>query len=118
MDQADSTPKGPALRKLYYSIGEVSEQIGVPAHVLRYWETEFPVLHPKKGKGGNRLYQERDVKLLGQIKSLLYDQKFTIAGARAQLDGKSRPDPAGQESPSIFHEVKQELKSILMLLNR
>ncbi|MBI5059242.1 MerR family transcriptional regulator [candidate division KSB1 bacterium] len=116
-EHPDSKPKGPALRKLYYTIGEVSELIGVPAHVLRYWETEFSVLHPKKGKGGNRLYQERDVKLLEQIRSLLYDQKFTIAGARVQLDGKPKAN-GNPVDPPVIAEVRQELKEILSLLNR
>jgi DNA-binding transcriptional MerR regulator len=116
-DQPDHRPNGPALRKLYYSIGEVSELIGVPPHVLRYWETEFAILHPKKGKGGNRLYQERDVRLLEQIRTLLYDQKFTIAGARVQLDGKSRLHAESQE-PNVLGEVKQELKEILDLLKK
>ena len=62
----DAVPerKGPALRKLYYSIGEVSEIVGVPSHVLRYWESEFPQLRPKKGRAGNRTYQERDIDLI------------------------------------------------------
>ena len=72
-------------QKLYYSIGEVSELLKVKPHVLRYWETQFPVLNPKKNRAGNRTYRVRDIKLLLAIQSLLYDRKYTIAGARRKL---------------------------------
>src|SRR6185436_16983627 len=68
--------------KLYFKIGEVSELLGVEAYVLRYWETEFPVLSPKKSGTGHRLYRRKDVELLLRIKHLLYDKRFTIEGAR------------------------------------
>ena len=76
-----SVPAG----RLYYSISEVSDMIGVKAHVLRYWETQFKMLRPKKGRGGARMYKKRDVEILFEIKKLLYDQRFTIAGARRKL---------------------------------
>jgi DNA-binding transcriptional MerR regulator len=76
-----SVPAG----RLYYSISEVSDMIGVKAHVLRYWETQFKMLRPKKGRGGARMYKKRDVEVLFEIKKLLYDQRFTIAGARRKL---------------------------------
>jgi DNA-binding transcriptional MerR regulator len=72
-------------QKLYYSIGEVSDLIKVKPHVLRYWETQFPVLSPKKNRAGNRTYRVRDIKLLVAIRSLLYERKYTIAGARRKL---------------------------------
>lgn len=76
--------------RLYYSISEVSDLVGVKPHVLRYWETQFKMLRPKKGRGGARMYRKRDVETLFEIKQLLYDQRFTIAGARRRiLDGKS-----------------------------
>ena len=76
--------------KLYYSISEVSDLLGVKAHVLRYWETQFKVLRPKKARGGARRYKKRDIEILFDIKQLLYDQRFTIAGARRKiLDDRS-----------------------------
>ena len=76
--------------RLYYSISEVSDLVGVKPHVLRYWETQFKMLRPKKGRGGARMYRKRDIEVLFEIKQLLYDQRFTIAGARRRiLDGKS-----------------------------
>jgi len=81
-----SLPSG----RLYYSISEVSDLVGVKPHVLRYWETQFKMLRPKKGRGGARMYRKRDIEALFEIKQLLYDQRFTIAGARRRiLDGKS-----------------------------
>ena len=71
--------------RLYYSISEVSDMIGVKPHVLRYWETQFKMLRPKKGRGGARMYRKRDVEVLFDVKQLLYDHRFTIAGARRKL---------------------------------
>jgi DNA-binding transcriptional MerR regulator len=71
--------------KLYYSISEVSELTGVKAHVLRYWESEFPSLRPRKGRAGSRRYRQRDIEEVQAIRSLLYDQGFKIAGARKHL---------------------------------
>ena len=73
------------LKKLYYSIREVSDLTDVEAHVLRFWEKEFSVLRPKRGRSGNRAYKERDVKIVLAIKDLLYEQKYTIQGAAEQL---------------------------------
>ena len=73
------------MRKMYYSIREVAERIGVPAHVLRYWESEFPQLRPKKNRAGNRTYRESDIELLKTIHRLVHEEKYTIAGARRQL---------------------------------
>jgi DNA-binding transcriptional MerR regulator len=111
----DSRHNGPALRKLYYSISEVAEVVGVPPHVLRYWETEFSHLRPKKAKGGNRLYQERDIQKLQEIKNLLYEQKFTIAGAKVQL--ASKHERAHVEA-GLIRELTIELREILDLMNR
>ncbi|MEZ4650621.1 MAG: MerR family transcriptional regulator [Candidatus Eisenbacteria bacterium] len=73
-------------KKLYYSISEVSKRLGVKPHVLRYWETQFRWLRPKKNRAGNRSYQEKDLFLLEQIRELLYDRRFTIEGARKEID--------------------------------
>jgi len=72
----------PKVKKLYYSIGEVSELTGLKAYVLRYWETEFIQLKPLKNRAGNRTYRQRDIDTILKIKSLLYKDKFTIEGAR------------------------------------
>ena len=74
-----------APEKLYYSISEVSEATGVKAHVLRYWESQFPMLRPRKSRGGMRMYRAKDAALIQRIKHLLYDRGFTIAGARRKL---------------------------------
>lgn len=73
------------IKKLYYSISEVSEMLGVKPHVLRYWETQFGALRPKKSRAGNRMYRERDVEILRQIQDLLHVRRYTIAGARREL---------------------------------
>ena len=71
--------------KLYYKIGEVCEITGIEAHVLRYWESEFPVLHPLKNSAGQRVYRRKDIELVLRIKRLLYQDGFTIAGAKRQI---------------------------------
>src|SRR5581483_6464921 len=76
--------------KLYFKIGEVSELLGVEPYVLRYWETEFSVLSPKKSGTGHRLYRRKDVELLLRIKQLLYEKRFTIEGARQTLQEQTK----------------------------
>src|SRR5438045_8654045 len=76
--------------KIYFKIGEVCELIGVQPHVLRYWETEFPMLSPQKNRSGQRSYRRRDVEIALRIKQLLYDEMFTIAGAKKKLQGEMR----------------------------
>ncbi len=107
----------PQLKKLYHSIGEVAELIGVPAHVLRYWESEFPQLHPKKGRGGNRLYTENDLSLLARIHDLLHNKKFTIAGARKQLLLSTDDEVEATVNGDMLAEVKTELREILKILD-
>jgi DNA-binding transcriptional MerR regulator len=111
--------------KLYFKIGEVSELLGVEPYVLRYWETEFPVLSPKKSGTGHRLYRRKDVELLLRIKHLLRDKRFTIEGARQSLQAEARaPKPpriakrAQQElfSEDPLPEIRRELADILRLL--
>src|SRR2546422_2891998 len=106
--------------RLYRSISEVSELVGVKPHVLRYWETQFSMLRPKKNRAGNRMYRPEEVKLLLRIKELLYDRRFTIAGARRRLlDERREPVPqvemgfADAEKKLVLHEVKTELKQLL-----
>src|SRR5437667_8955995 len=76
--------------KIYFKIGEVCELVGVQAHVLRYWETEFPMLSPQKNKSGQRSYRRRDVEIALRVKQLLYNEMFTIAGARKKLQNEAR----------------------------
>jgi DNA-binding transcriptional MerR regulator len=105
--------------KLYRPISEVSELVGVKPHVLRYWETQFSMLRPKKNRAGNRMYRPDEVKLLLRIKELLYERRFTIAGARRRLlDDRKDPTPqaelgfADADRKLVLHEVKSELRAL------
>ena len=75
----------PIAKRAYYSIGQVCELTGLKPHVLRYWETQFELLHPTKNRAGNRVFRPKEVELILLVKHLLYDQKFTIDGARQRL---------------------------------
>src|SRR5208337_2095807 len=93
--------------KLYFKIGEVSDLLGVEPYVLRYWETEFPGLSPKKSGTGHRLYRRKDLELLLRIKHLLYEKRFTIEGARQTLHAEVRapkPKPVKQAQQELFSE--------------
>jgi DNA-binding transcriptional MerR regulator len=79
-----------AAEKLYYRIGEVEQITAVPAYVLRYWESEFKLLRPKKNPAGQRLYRPRDLELVQRIKTLLYDERLTLEGAKKRLLAESR----------------------------
>lgn len=110
--------------KLYFRIGEVSRLLGVEPYVLRYWESEFKTLHPKKSGTGHRLYRRKDVELLLTIKELLYAKRFTIEGARQALLVKATPKTPEMQAPlfTTFYkddpliEVRRELTAILHLL--
>ena len=110
--------------KLYFKIGEVSGLLGVEPYVLRYWETEFSALAPKKSGTGHRLYRRKDVELLLRIKHLLYDKKFTIEGARQWLQEQARtpkarsPKSAQRDlfSSDPLPEIRRELADILEIL--
>lgn len=80
------------MEKLYYSIGEVSDQVGQEPHVLRYWEQEFDVLNPRKNRAGRRVYTEEDIATVERIRHLLKDEKYTIAGARQAIRRESVRD--------------------------
>jgi DNA-binding transcriptional MerR regulator len=102
--------------KLFFKVGEVSAIAGVPAYVLRFWETEFSRIKPKRTPSGQRLYRKRDVELILQIKHLLYEKKFTIPGARQHLKaGIKKGD--GPPPAITFDEIRQELESIQKLLS-
>ena len=97
--------------KLYFSIGEVSEIVGVAPHVLRYWESEFPSVRPVKRRGNRRLYRRQEVETLLKIRYLLYERRFTIAGARAYLRRKGETDPM-----ELLRTIRDELMEIRQLL--
>ena len=78
------------VEKLYYRIGEVEAIAGIPAYVLRYWESEFKLLRPKKNPAGQRLYRQRDLDLVRRIKTLLYEERLTLEGAKKRLLAESR----------------------------
>ena len=89
------------IKKLYYSIGEVSRLTDLDPHVLRYWETEFEQLKPGKNRGGRRIYTENDIAVIQRIQHLLRDRKFTIEGARRVLE-------AGEDDPQVRREETRE----------
>jgi DNA-binding transcriptional MerR regulator len=101
--------------KRYFTIGEVSELCDVKPHVLRYWEQEFPTLHPVKRRGNRRYYQRQDVLLIRQIRSLLYEQGFTIGGARQRLGGEDAKEEATQVRQLIAQTIA-ELEEVLAVL--
>src|SRR6187455_1381878 len=109
--------------RLYRSISEVSDLVGVKPHVLRYWETQFSMLRPKKNRAGNRMYRPDEVKLLLQIRELLYGKRFTIAGARRTLLAERREEsPQGElgfaeaERRMLIFEVKEGLRDVVSRL--
>jgi DNA-binding transcriptional MerR regulator len=108
-------PAIPAKR--YFTIGEVSELCGVKPHVLRYWEQEFEQLKPVKRRGNRRYYQRADVIMIWQIRSLFYEQGFTIGGARQQLEGDGAQDDVNR-SQQIIRQVRMELEQVLHVLKR
>lgn len=101
--------------KRYFTIGEVSELCAVKPHVLRYWEQEFPQLKPVKRRGNRRYYQHQDVLTIRQIRSLLYDQGFTIGGARQQMNGEVAQNDASQFK-QLVGQMITELEEVLGVL--
>ena len=111
--------------KLYFKIGEVAKIADVPTHVLRYWESEFPVIRPKRANSKQRLYRKKDVETILQVKLLLHGQKYTIAGARNFLDrGEEIEIPAHESSQPDDHfskklsTIKHELKELQKILSK
>lgn len=106
-------------RKPYYRIGEAAKVLGVETHVIRYWESEFPQLKPVRAPSGQRLYHARHLEMLAMVKELLYNQGYTIAGAKKTLEDKSAQPPAGSgpgQAPVSASSLQQELKSLLEML--
>ncbi len=107
----------PIPGKRYFTIGEVSDLCAVKPHVLRYWEQEFPQLKPVKRRGNRRYYQRQDVLIIRQIRSLLYDEGFTIGGARQRLQGDTAKTDVTQ-SQQIIKQLRLELEQVLKILRR
>jgi DNA-binding transcriptional MerR regulator len=113
----------PAAEKMYRSISEVSELLDVKPHVLRYWETQFSMLRPRKNRAGNRMYRPEEIKLLYAIKDLLYGRRYTIEGAKRSLQAEKKT-PSGQLEMGfkdatrkvVLDEVRTELGKILAQL--
>jgi len=103
--------------KRYFTIGEVSELCAVKPHVLRYWEQEFPQLKPVKRRGNRRYYQRHDVIMIRQIRSLLYEEGFTIGGARQRMSGEEAKEDSNQ-SHQISRQMRTELEDLLHILKR
>ncbi len=108
----------------YRSISEVSDLIGVKPHVLRYWETQFNALRPRKNRAGNRMYRPEEIRTLMHIKDLLYARRFTIEGAKKKLNEERHVEPQTEIGfgeavhKLVLHEVKTELKQLLGRLRR
>jgi len=114
----------PKVKKLYYSIGEVSEMTDLKSYVLRYWETEFSQLKPPKNRAGNRTYRQKDIEVILNIKDLLYKKKFTINGARGVLQGKDKfvgeakdPNSISNNQKVVLSKIKRSLEEILNIIN-
>jgi len=118
LDASESHIEFPPIPgKRYFTIGEVSDLCAVKPHVLRYWEQEFSQLKPVKRRGNRRYYQRHDVMMIRQIRSLLYEQGFTIGGARQQLSGEAAKLDH-QESQLLIKQLRLELEDILHILKR
>lgn len=98
-------PQGLFPEKLFYKIGEVSRLVGVESYVLRYWETEFPFLNPRKSKSGQRIYTKSDIDVIGEIKRLLYEEQYTIGGVRRRFS-----EAADVQKAALAAEQEQKLE--------
>ena len=126
----ENTPEIPD--KLYFRIGEVSRSAGIKPYVLRFWESEFPALGPKKSGTGHRLYRRKEVELVLEIKRLLYEKRYTIEGARKYLESRPKPEKRPPElktergrlsqgelfpQPKVLDDIKKQLTEILKILS-
>jgi DNA-binding transcriptional MerR regulator len=113
--------EAPILKKAYYSIGEVCDLTGLKPHVLRYWETQFEMLQPNKNRAGNRVFRPSEIELILLVRHLLYQEKFTIEGARQKLKELRREGVLEEErqevlSPEVLHAMKEELEALRRVL--
>ena len=117
LDQGSNNELPVIPAKRYFTIGEVSELCGVKPHVLRYWEQEFTNLKPVKRRGNRRYYQRHDVLMIRQIRSLLYEQGFTIGGARQRLEGEPPKAETSKVSPELVRQMRIDLEAVLAILS-
>ncbi len=110
----ESPQREPIPDKLYFRIGEVARLTKIQPYILRYWESEFPVLQPKKSGTGQRLYRKRDIEVVLKIKQLLYDRRYTIAGARRRLQDEVEPVGLLQQ----IQRIREGLEALGVLLDR
>lgn len=108
--------------KLYYSISEVAQATGIKPYVLRFWEKEFSLLKPKKNRAGNRSYQQKDIDLISQIKHLLYEEGYTIEGAKSKLKSLKRNDKGPlvtekMQLQGLLVEIRKELSALVEILS-
>jgi DNA-binding transcriptional MerR regulator len=113
---------GPILKKAYYSIGEVCDLTGLKPHVLRYWETQFEMLQPNKNRAGNRVFRPQEIELILLVRHLLYEEKFTIEGARQKLRELRREGALEEErqevlTPEFLQAMKEELEALRRVLS-
>jgi len=111
------------MGKLYYSIGEISERTGLKPHILRFWESRFPMLRPKKSRSGNRMYRDREIQIVSLIKQMLYEEKYTIEGARQKLqtdkefvERRLRDLSERKRETEVLQEVREGLRELLGML--
>ncbi|HET9439225.1 MAG TPA: MerR family transcriptional regulator [Longimicrobiales bacterium] len=118
---APSVRERPVAAKEYYSISEVCDLVGLRPHVLRYWETQFPVLNPSKNRSGNRVYQRKEIKLILYVKHLLYDEKYTVEGAKQKLEQLRKGGELQNETRNALDQqmialLRAEMKYLAELL--
>ena len=118
--RADNASR-PLVRKEYYSISEVADLVGLPAHVLRYWESQFSVLNPSKNRSGNRVYQRKEIKLILLVKQLLHVEKYTVEGAKQRLDQLRKGGDLTRATATALDDqmvavLREELESLRDLL--
>ena len=114
----DNNHKKEIPDKFYFKVGEVSTLAEVPAYVLRFWETEFEKVKPKRTPSGQRLYSKSDVELILEIRHLLYEKKFTIQGAKKHLKSKATHSNKEKSSVTTINDIRMELEHIRNILDR
>ncbi|MDT8342483.1 MAG: MerR family transcriptional regulator [Longimicrobiales bacterium] len=117
MELGEGSVQEPIAPRVYYSIGDVCDLTGLKPHVLRYWESQFEVMSPNKNRAGNRVYRPKDIDLIFLVKRLLYEQKYTIEGARQRLlemrrDGALDDEKQEVLGPEFLAEMKRELVAL------
>ncbi|HSM03076.1 MAG TPA: MerR family transcriptional regulator [Longimicrobiales bacterium] len=122
MELGEGEAEEPIVPRVYYSIGEVCDLTGLKPHVLRYWETQFEVMNPNKNRAGNRVYRPKDIDLIFLVKRLLYEEKYTIEGARQRLLDMRRDGALDEEKqdvlgPEFLAEMKRELRGLQQILS-